>query len=111
MPIKIYTEKISFENLQKIINYYNEKKEPNSPKIHYLNCGNGGFIIYDKKIKQMRWYYHVLVGYYNYPTFTMEEEYLLYQAMQNTLGTENVTFYNSCSDAIAKSPSFCAVEV
>jgi hypothetical protein len=48
--------------------------------------------MFNKKIKQLRWNNRFLISK-NYTVFTEKETILLYDALVNTLGNDNVTLY------------------
>jgi len=116
MPIKIFITNITKEEILSIIEYYNSTKHSYEPNLKFLPCKEGGFKLdigideYIKKykkygyysitIKQIRFYQNILVSYYNYPGFSKSEEWRLYLAISNTIGRENVKWYESFSGAL-----------
>jgi len=56
--------------------------------------------------KYMRWQMKTLSSMYNYPSFSIEEEILLFRIMMFVLGKENVSYYRTYDQAIKHSPSF-----
>lgn len=114
MPIKVAFLEMKLTYIPDIIEYYNYLRPDGSDPIEYLDCKEGGYQILcsDKKnvfygkYKQLRWHRKILISYYNYPSFTIEEELLLYNMMRYALGKENVAYYLSYDQAIKHSPSF-----
>ena len=79
----------------------NNNKEKHEMPLEELNREEGGFKIrlpemYDKdcdeneKIKQLRWNKGYLVQHLFYETFSEKETILLYNALVNVLGKDNV---------------------
>jgi hypothetical protein len=102
MPIKVLVDSIDLTAVQKIIQLYNKKKQPNDVNLELLNRSEGGFMIKKKifhelsgdentKIKQLRWQYRYLRPYKFYSGFDLQEELLLYSCMKEIL-CENVLF-------------------
>jgi hypothetical protein len=101
MPIKVLLDTISSESIQNILDYYNRHKPiDSSESLELLDRYEGGFQISlpdmrdvncddNKKIKQLRWHKGYLVSSY-YIGFDADEEELLYKALVNVLGQENV---------------------
>ena len=56
--------------------------------------------------KYMRWQMKTLSSMYNYPSFSIEEEVLLFRIMRVVMGKENVSYYRTYDQAIKHSPSF-----
>ena len=64
------------------------------------------FEIEKRRARELRWNQKkYLVGYCNIPTFTIEEEILLFKTMSFVLGKENVAYYDTYGDAKKESPS------
>ena len=84
-----------------ILNYYNEHRPDGSPVLEELDRMEGGFKIRlpeipgysidpDCKIAQLRWARgHLIPGYIG---FTREEKSLLFEALCNVLGENNVSY-------------------
>jgi hypothetical protein len=100
MTIKVNVDTISDEDIQAIIDYYNQNKPVGEEPINRLNRYEGGFQIRipdmkdvmcdaNKKIKQLRWHKQCLVAGF-YLGFTDEEEDLLYKSLVHVLGKDNV---------------------
>jgi hypothetical protein len=103
MPIKILQDSISFDNIQKILAYYNEHKHVDNEPLEHLDRYEGGFKINitkmkdikcddNKKIKQLRWHNRFLLNF-NYIGFDIEENNLLYNSLAAVLGQENVDYH------------------
>ena len=104
-----------------ILNYYNERRPEGSPVLEELDRMEGGFKIRlpetpgygidpDCKIAQLRWSRgHLISGYIG---FTSEEKSLLFEALCNVLGENNVSYIskqnankNPTSYEVAVTPS------
>ena len=83
MPIKILQDSISFDNIQKILAYYNEHKHVDDEPLEELDRYEWGFKINitgmkdikcddNQKIKQLRWHNRFLLNF-NYIGFNIEE--------------------------------------
>jgi hypothetical protein len=117
MTIKIHKlAVIQAYQIEEIIQYYNTYKPDASEPLQQCE-GGGGFMIAVKGsnqkimhknqcIKQLKWHKNILVTYIDYVGFSEEEERLLYIAMINVLGDENVKQFNAYSEAYMSSPSF-----
>jgi len=128
MTIKIAVSSISNSELEDILFHYNAMKPANSGVLEKLHCREGGFKIipfavgivpeihknpvmnqYEieiRKTRELRWNAgKYLVGYCNIPTFSKEEEILLFKTMQFILGKEKVEYYETYGDAKKDSPS------
>jgi len=117
MTIKIHNlSVIQVYQIEEILQYYNTYK-PYTAEPLQQSKGGGGFTISVKGsdtkimhknqcIKQLRWHKNILVTYIDYAGFSEEEEQLLYIAMVNVLGEENVKRFNTFSEAFKSSPSF-----
>ena len=99
MPIKVFVETISYEELQNILDYYNATKPIDEEPLELLYRCEGGFQIKishmknihcdeNRKIKQLRWSKGYLVS--QYINFTEQEHDLLYDSLVYVLGTNNV---------------------
>jgi len=99
MPIKVFVETISYEELQNILDYYNATKPIDEEPLELLYRCEGGFQIKishmknihcdeNRKIKQLRWSKGYLVS--QYINFTKQEHDLLYDSLVYVLGTNNV---------------------
>lgn len=114
MPIKVTSQEMTTKYIEDIIEYYNYSRPAGSEPIEYLQCKGGGYKILcsnkqhyaNGKYKQIRWQRKILISFYNYPSFSIEEELLLYNMMKFVLGKENVSYYLSYDQAIKHSPSF-----
>ena len=102
MPIKVLVDSIEFEDIYKIIEIYNQNKDPNDEPLEILDRCEGGFQIkithmknkncdQNEKIKQLRWKYTYLKTFINCICFDEKEEKLLFESMKKVLG-ENVVF-------------------
>ena len=102
MTIKVDVDTISHEDIQKVIEYYNQNKPVDEQPISWLDRYEGGFQISlphmtevmcddNKKIKQLRWHKQCLVAGF-YIGFTDSEEQLLYKSLVHVLGDYNVSF-------------------
>ena len=102
MPIKVLVNSITNEKIQEILHFYNSKKSSDEEPLEILNRCEGGFKIQlsymkhqqcdeNKRIKQLRWSdgYLDSQGYIN---FRYKEEMLLFDAIVNALGSDNVIF-------------------
>ena len=98
------------ENFQKILDYYNSKKDENDEPLERLDRCEGGFKIQlsymknyfgdeNKRIKQLRWNKGYLLSK-GYICFKYKEEMLLFEALVNVLGSDNVIFekWNECTN-------------
>jgi hypothetical protein len=103
MPIKVLQDSISFDNAQKILDYYNEHKNVDDEPLEELDRYEGGFKINitgmkdikcddNQKIKQLRWHNRFLLNF-NYIGFNIEENNLLYNSLAAVLGQENVEYH------------------
>jgi hypothetical protein len=101
MTIKLLSENIPYNDLENIINYYNNKL-PNEELLELLDRYEGGFKINitsmknelcddNQKIKQLRWNNGYLISK-NYIGFNKNEEKLLFEAMVHILGINNVLY-------------------
>ena len=100
MQIKVLVDIIEYEDLQKILDYYNSNKSINEEPLELLDRSEGGFKIgipymkdimcdANRKIKQLRWSKKYLVPQ-TYINFTEKEQDLLYNSLVYALGNENV---------------------
>ena len=100
MTIKVLVDTIRNEDIQNILDYYNQNKPTDSESLQLLDRYEGGFQIYltemkdikcdiNKKIKQLRWDKGCLVSSY-YIGFDRDETELLHNALIHVLGQENV---------------------
>ena len=100
MRIRVLVDIIEYEDLQKILDYYNSNKSIEDGPLEHLDRCEGGFqivipymsdIICDanKKIKQLRWNKGYLDPY-RYINFTEKEQKLLYESLVYALGNNNV---------------------
>lgn len=103
MTIKVVVDIISHEEIQKVVDYYNQNKPEEQQPISRLPRYEGGFQIRipdmkdvmcdeNKKIKQLRWHKQCLVSGFHLG-FNDDEEDLLYKSLVHVLGKDNV----SCS--------------
>jgi hypothetical protein len=103
MPIKVLQDSISFDNAQKILDYYNEHKNVDDEPLEELDRYEGGFKMNitgmkdikcddNQKIKQLRWHNRFLLNF-NYIGFNIEENNLLYNSLAAVLGQENVEYH------------------
>jgi hypothetical protein len=99
MPIKVFLETISYEELQNVLDYYNAKKSIDEEPLELLDRCEGGFQIKishmknihcdeNRKIKQLRWSKGYLVS--QYINFTEQEQNLLYDSLVYVLGANKV---------------------
>jgi hypothetical protein len=99
MPIKVFVETISYEELQDVLDYYNATKSIDEEPLELLDRCEGGFQIKishmknihcdeNRKIKQLRWSKGYLVS--QYINFTQQEQNLLYDSLVYVLGANNV---------------------
>lgn len=130
MTIKtaIPSTSISNKELEDILFHYNSMKPIDTGILEILLCREGGFkiisplkhtpyenhnnhymnqiAIEQRKDHELRWNQKkYLVGYCNIPTFSQEEEMLLFKTMRFVLGKENVEYYDTYGDAKKESPS------
>lgn len=100
MQIKVFVDEIDNETIQKVLNYYNSNKLDDEEPLQILDRCEGGFkiqISYMKnqmcnendKIKQLRWHRKYLTSK-SYIDFKYKEKMLLYEALVNVLGSDNV---------------------
>ena len=100
MPIKVFVETISYDELQNILDYYNATKSIDEEPLELLDRCEGGFQIKishmknihcdeNRKIKQLRWSKGYLVSQ-KYINFTEQEQHLLYDSLVYVLGANNV---------------------
>jgi hypothetical protein len=105
MPIKVLVDTISSDDIQKILDYYNQNKSIDDELLQRLDRYEGGFQIClpemedvmcdsNKKIKQLRWHNCYLVSSY-YIGFNDNEQDLLYRSLIHVLGGENVMLEGS----------------
>ena len=98
--IQVLKKHIEPEEMQKILEYYNSKKMENEEPLEILNRCEGGFKIQisyfknqpgdeNNKIKQLRWNRGYLSPM-KYISFEYNGQKLLYYALVNALGEENV---------------------
>jgi len=104
---KVIAVKVTPTDYEPILNYYNDRRPEGSPALEELDRMEGGFKIRlpetseygvdpDCKIAQLRWARgHLVPGYIG---FTSEEKGLLFEALCNTLGEDNV-YHVSKEDA------------
>jgi len=101
MKIKVLIDEIENKQIQEIVDYYNSNKQPHEEPLEILNRCEGGFkiqISYMKnqmcnendKIKQLRWHKKYLTSQ-TYIDFTYKEKKLLFEALVNVLGRDNVS--------------------
>ena len=114
MPIKITTTDFITEmNMKDVVSYYNTYMKmtcndmnsvielieyKNGTKINYGFCIKSTEhknIYINYEYKYMRWENKTLVALINYPSFSHEDEYILYKIMRFTIGKEQVTYYSS----------------
>ena len=132
-----YIRYLTLEEIAYIIEHYNNHKLQNESCLEYLQCKEGGFILhitptelrkkykyYNCKhipVKQIRWNQNILASYFNYPGFTQQEEFRLFQSISSVLekqdvgeGTENrsiVQYFETFSDIfLEKKKSRCESE-
>ena len=130
MTIKIAIPSTSIKEaeIEDILFHYNAMKPSNFGNLERLICREGGFktipnaantvpVIHKNPVmnqfemeqrrgRELRWNQKkYLVGYCNIPTFTIEEEILLFKTMSFVLGKENVAYYDTYGDAKKESPS------
>lgn len=119
MPIKLSSISILLkEDIQEIVLQYNTNKLKDSENLCVLYSPQNiciGFKIQSSSLgkfqsvgqytKQMRFYGKYLTPYNNYPSFSPEEETLLFNTMCRVLGKEHVNYYKSFSNAITSSPN------
>ena len=102
MQIKVLVDEIDDKTFQKILDYYNSKKGKNDEPLERLDRCEGGFKIQlsymknqfgdeNKRIKQLRWNKGYLLSQ-GYISFRYKEEMLLFEALANVLGSDNVIF-------------------
>jgi hypothetical protein len=100
MQIKVFIDEIDNETIQKVLDYYNSNKLDDEEPLQILDRCEGGFkiqISYMKnqmcnendKIKQLRWHRKYLTSK-SYIDFKYKEKMLLYEALVNVLGSDNV---------------------
>ena len=105
MSIKVLVDAVSSEDIQKILEYYNQNKSLEDEPLQRLDRFEGGFQIClpemkdvmcdsNKKIKQLRWHNGYLVSFY-YIGFTYIEQDLLHRSLSYVLGEENVILEGS----------------
>jgi hypothetical protein len=76
-----------------------------APEIH-KNPFINQFEIEKRRARELRWNQQkYLVNYCNIPSFTLDEEILLFKTMSFVLGKENVAYYDTFGDAKKDSPS------
>lgn len=101
MQIKVFVDEIDNKKTKKVLDYYNSNKLDDEEPLQILDRCEGGFkiqISYMKnqmcnendKIKQLRWHRKYLTSK-NYIDFTYKEKMLLYEALANVLGRDNVS--------------------
>lgn len=101
MQIKVFVDEIDNEQIQKILAYYNDNKLDDEEPLEILNRCEGGFKIQisymkeqfcdeNNKIKQLRWHKKYLTSQ-KYIDFKYKEKMLLYEALANVLGRDNVS--------------------
>lgn len=90
--LKIYTIKLNTGSLpngyEPILGYYNENKKPDDPQLIKSKSFEGGFAI-EGENSELRWAKRHLVRHYK-AGFTIVELDLLYEALVNELGENNV---------------------
>jgi hypothetical protein len=105
MQIKVLIDTINSDDIQKILDYYNQNKSLDDEPLQRLDRFEGGFQIClpemkdvmcdsNKKIKQLRWHNGYLVSFY-YIGFNDNEQDLLYRSLIQALGEENVMLERS----------------
>ncbi len=103
MPIRVLVDSVDYDDIEKIIENYNLKKEKSDQPLERLDRCEGGFKIrlkdYDKlkgddnnKIKQLRWQYRYLKPFPGHLGFELREEVILYESIKLVLGSEKVIF-------------------
>lgn len=96
MTIKVNVDTISHEDIQQVVDYYNQNKSVDEEPISRLHRYEGGFQISlphmkdvmcdaNNKIKQLRWHKQSLVAGF-YMGFSDSEEELLYKSLVHVLG-------------------------
>ena len=101
MQVKVFVDEIDNETIQKVLDYYNSNKLDDEEPLQILNRCEGGFkiqISYMKnqmcnendKIKQLRWHKKYLTSQV-YIDFKYKEKMLLFEALVNVLGRDNVS--------------------
>jgi len=130
MTIKttIPSTSISEAEIEDILFHYNTMKPIKFGTLEKLICREGGYRIIPfeantvpelhknpfmnqleiekRRARELRWNQKkYLVGYCNIPTFTVEEEILLFKTMRFVLGKENVAYFETFGDAKKDSPS------
>jgi hypothetical protein len=105
MPIKVLVDMVSSDDIQQILDYYNQNKTLENEPLQRLDRFEGGFQIClpemkdvmcdsNKKIKQLRWHKGYLVSSY-YIGFNDNEQDLLYRSLVHVLGEENIILEGS----------------
>jgi hypothetical protein len=99
MTIRILTN-IKETEYEKILAFYNKYRPETAKPLEILECAEGGFKIevdyvtpnidYNKNIRQLRWFNQRLVKYGLFDSFTNDEEILLFKALSNVLGKNNM---------------------
>lgn len=100
MQIKVLIDEIENKQIQEIVDFYNSNKQRHEEPLEILNRCEGGFkiqISYMKnqmcnendKIKQLRWHKKYLTSQ-TYIDFTFKEKKILFEALVNVLGSDNV---------------------
>ena len=101
MQVKVFVDEIDNETIQKVLDYYNSNKLDDEEPLQILNRCEGGFkiqISYMKnqmcnendKIKQLRWHKKYLTSQ-TYIDFKYKEKMLLFEALVNVVGRDNVS--------------------
>jgi hypothetical protein len=101
MKIKVLIDEIENKQIQEIVDYYNSNKQPHEEPLEILNRCEGGFKIQlshmkyqhcdeNDKIKQLRLHKKYLTPQ-TYIDFTYKEKKLLFEALVNVLGANNVS--------------------
>jgi hypothetical protein len=111
MTIKV-RRALTVEECRTILYYFNTHFHKTDEALEILKK-RPGFMIRkcteltedDRFIRQIRWQGNLLVNYFNYKGFSVEEEELLYKSIHYTIGSKYVSYYPSLSHAIEHSPS------
>jgi len=121
MPIKVSTvELITKDSMYDVASYYNLMRIKGYEAIEMVEYKNNSRINYGFRIastepnrnysngtyKYMRWQMKTLTSIYNYPPFSVEEEFLLFKVIRFVLGKDEVFYFRTYDQAIKNSPCF-----
>jgi len=121
MPIKVSTvELITKDSMYDVASYYNSIRIKGYEAIEMIEYKNNSRINYGFRIastepnrnysngtyKYMRWQMKTLTSIYNYPPFSVEEEFLLFKVIRFVLGKDEVFYFRTYDQAIKNSPCF-----